>query len=598
MKKLHLLGAALVALSMTACSEESMTGNEEPVTPPTVTPVGDGGYIAVKITNPANSRADVGDSMTFPTGSEDENKIDINNLGFFFYKADGTPFDMTTGTNVNGNPITSNMIRPMYAGNGSSDVSLSSAVLVLGKAAGEGYEGAIPAKMICVANADDITVYQGKTLTEVESIIEEAVVTTSKNGSFVMTSSAYWANNQKTFWSEITSANIKSTPADAKAAPVQLYVERMAAKVQVASVTNGLVQVAGENNTTTPFALTYLDWDATANDVKSVTGKNVWAEFSGWNVNTLANKASGIKTISNYSAGDNKYFDNLTDWNSAERHRCFWATTNSQIDAVNSIKPEQFKATATENDEQTLWRGAGADNARYIFANTSDPFLLGVTNRGNEKFRGKQNFARSRATKLLVGVNLSIVDAGATAKSETPFNLLHWGGTYYTPAALCNSIAKLYGLTGGKKVVMVRANDPNGTKQENDYKQHFNVNFYWVESNSTHQMGDLVASDQVDATNHAIDPTLYAAYWNGMAYYIVNIANDLKATAQSNKEMYGVVRNHIYSYTLQKFIGLGTPVAAPDQLTDVENPASGETFVAAQLNIVPWRLVEHETDLE
>lgn len=596
MKKLHLLGAALVALSMTACSEESMTGNEEPVTPPTVTPVGDGGYIAVKITNPANSRAD---EDGYATGSEDENKIDINNLGFFFFKADGTPFDMTTGTNVNGNPITSNMICPMYAGNGSSDVSLSSAVLILGKAVGEGYEGAIPAKMICVANVDNLADYQGKTLTEVEGIIEDKVVTTSENGSFfVMTSSAYWANNQKTFWSEITSANIKSTPEAAKDAPVQLYVERMAAKVQVTSVTNGLVQVAGEGNATTPFALTYLDWDAVANDVKSVTDKNVWAEFSGWNVNTLANKASGIKTISNYSDGDNKYFTNLTDWNSDVRHRCFWATTNSQIDAVNSIKPEKFIATAEANNEQTLWRGVGDSNARYIFANTSDPFLQGVTGRGNEKFRGKQNFARSRATKLLVGVNLSIVDAGATAASTTPFNMLHWGGTYYTPAALCNSIAKLYGLTGGQKVVMVRANDPNGTKQETDHKQHFNVNFYWVESTSAHNMGDLVTSDQVDTTNHAIDSNLYAAYWNGMAYYIVNISNDLQATAQSNKEMYGVVRNHIYSYTLQKFIGLGTPVVAPNQLTDVENPASGETFVAAQLNIVPWRLVEHETDLE
>jgi len=576
---------------MTACSEESMTGNEEPVTPPTVTPVGDGGYIAVKITNPANSRAD---EDGYATGSEDENKIDIDNLGFFFFKADGTPFDMTTGTNVNGNPITSNMICPMYAGNGSSDVSLSSAVLVLGKAVGEGYEGAIPAKMICIANPDNLADYQNKTLSEVEGIIEEAVVTTNTNGSFVMTSSAYWANNQKTFWSEITSANIKSTPEAAKAAPVQLYVERMAAKVQVKSVANGLVQVAGADNSYSNFALTYLDWDADNNDVKSVTGKNVWAEFSGWNVNTLANKASGIKTISNYSDGTDKYFTNLTDWNSAERHRCFWATTNSQIDAVNSIKPEQFKATATANDEQTLWRGVGADNARYIFANTSDPFLQGVTDRGNEKFRGKQNFARSRASKLLVGVNLSIVDADATAKSETPFNLLHWGGTYYTPAALCNSIAKLYNLPAGTNVVMVRGTG-SGNKSESDHEQHFNVHFY---KSTSLAMGSLVESTQVDHENGAIDSQLVAEYWNGMAYYIVNISNDLKATAQSDKEMYGVVRNHIYSYTLQKFIGLGTPVAAPNQLTDVENPASGETFVAAQLDIVPWRLVEHSTDLE
>ena len=57
--------------------------------------------------------------------------------------------------------------------------------------------------------------------------------------------------------------------------------------------------------------------------------------------------------------------------------------------------------------------------------------------------------------------------------------------------------------------------------------------------------------------------------------------------------LYGVVRNHIYDYTVNGVIGLGVPG------NDPENPKpEDETFLAAHVNILNWHVVSNIVTLE
>jgi hypothetical protein len=91
----------------------------------------------------------------------------------------------------------------------------------------------------------------------------------------------------------------------------------------------------------------------------------------------------------------------------------------------------------------------------------------------------------------------------------------------------------------------------------------------------------------------AIQPALF--YENGRTYYYTNIKH-LGTTA------YGVVRNHIYDVKINSIAGFGTPVLS-DVITDttIETPETPEevkeTFLAAQINILSWRVVDNTTDL-
>lgn len=60
----------------------------------------------------------------------------------------------------------------------------------------------------------------------------------------------------------------------------------------------------------------------------------------------------------------------------------------------------------------------------------------------------------------------------------------------------------------------------------------------------------------------------------------------------------GVVRNHIYDSTITKLYGLGTPVYNPDETIYPEKPEDNDSYIAAQIKILSWRLVNNNVELE
>lgn len=76
---------------------------------------------------------------------------------------------------------------------------------------------------------------------------------------------------------------------------------------------------------------------------------------------------------------------------------------------------------------------------------------------------------------------------------------------------------------------------------------------------------------------------------DGQTSFYVNI----KHANNGNTPLYGVVRNHIYDYTFDNVIGLGLPGNTP------ENPVDEtESYIAARLNVLNWKVVSNTVTLE
>ena len=61
---------------------------------------------------------------------------------------------------------------------------------------------------------------------------------------------------------------------------------------------------------------------------------------------------------------------------------------------------------------------------------------------------------------------------------------------------------------------------------------------------------------------------------------------------------YGIVRNHSYQVTIQNIKGFGTPVYNPDQEIDPMIPSDENTYLAASIKVLSWRVVSSTVDLD
>lgn len=83
---------------------------------------------------------------------------------------------------------------------------------------------------------------------------------------------------------------------------------------------------------------------------------------------------------------------------------------------------------------------------------------------------------------------------------------------------------------------------------------------------------------------------------DGMAYYFIPIRH--LGTDETKVGYYGIVRNHVYSINIQNMYGFGTPVYDPDKTIDPTIPSNDATYLAARINVLSWRVVKNNADLD
>ena len=75
----------------------------------------------------------------------------------------------------------------------------------------------------------------------------------------------------------------------------------------------------------------------------------------------------------------------------------------------------------------------------------------------------------------------------------------------------------------------------------------------------------------------------------GRAYYYTDVAH--LGTAK------GIVRNHFYQIDVKTITGFGTPVYDPDSEFVPVVPEDTQTYLAARINVLSWRIVKQIVDL-
>lgn len=540
--------AAFAALPLLgACSSDApdSSGNE----------VGNGDkYIAIQINNVNNTRDGENEgtetNKPFEDGTGNENGIAPDNTYFFFFKSDGTPYTMTGTTAISGIAENTNVVKPTSIATSTTDgnnTTLTTGILVLGKPS-EGWNpntGEIePAYIICVANPGEnfsILDLANKNISEMAEKMSNA------NGydfnTFTMTNASYVegeGTTAKVVYATPCEGHFEASAAAAQNNPVQLYVERLAAKVRVSGLDTSTVKAL--DNTTNKYIdqkfKIYKKGGSLEEDVI------LQVELTGW---CLTNEGKDVRLIKDIQEGSD-IINPYPTWNDGTNYRSYWEITSNVTD--EKIAKSNYDISDASKFPNRNFSTIGTNEA-YTLPNTSfseDP--------------AKLSDRKTLAT--------SIVVRGIIKKDDQPVAIAQWGGALFYIDALKEKIVENY----------------NYNKAESD-KISVNVVDFELESSDKNTYVATIKGTRSDDYKNI-------RYWkDGETSYWVTIRHHEGNGTASDPTLYGVVRNHIYDTTIDEVIGLGVPGNAPVDFEDAK-----ETYLAARINVLNWRVVSNKVTLE
>lgn len=387
-------------------------------------------------------------------------------------------------------------------------------------------------------------------------------------GNFVMSNSIYTDEGEKM---EAVSVKGKlfGTAAEAIGTPVTIHVERQAAKVRVQNNLTKAGDVEGVYSTASADKKNILvEEDANGN----ITNTEIFVKFLGWNTTTTADMSYLMKAI-NPSWPDNLLGAEL--WNNPSHFRSYWAINPTGVGYDNF----SFNAAGTGATAKSFYSTADATNANtftYVHENAE----------GAEK-----------NTQVIIAAQLC-------DKDGHKIELAEWGGIKYNVKDLKKAmmtqtnIYKKVNITDGVKYVRLEENDLvlktateiNGgvAPAEERYKTYVQL----AEGVTEIYNGSGASAQAMTPAeaNEALKNLGGAKVWKtGFTYYYF----DLKHFG----DKFGVVRNHVYNANIKTLAGLGTPVYNPNEVIVPEKPKNEETYIAADINILSWRVVDQDVDL-
>lgn len=422
----------------------------------------------------------------------------------------------------------------------------------------------VPASIVAVVNPKS-------DLGEVESIakLNEVIADHSSTTSFIMSSSVY-ANGTTKMEAVNVAGHLYTTPEAAEADPVIIHVERVLAK---ARLTVGLTANAnGVYKTSDDGSQKFGD-------------EEIYVKFLGWNVTATAKTSRLMKEIN--PSWPSNLFGSTPLWNTADYCRSFWAVNPTAMEynygSFNTAGNPANAITAFDSND-------GKINYTYLQENASDSY-----NDGSDPTKPSQVIIAAQLVK---------------ADGNTPIVFAEYAGERTTTAGLINKYAAASGLwkdkEDGSGRIGIEASDIElKTATEINAANQNTPGRYKVYAQLTETAAGMTwyKSKEADATpvdaNAELKGLGGAKVWkNGNTYYYFDIQHLNGASEGNVKGKKGVVRNHIYAAKINSLAGLGTPVYNPDEIIYPEKPEEDETFIAAQIRILSWRVVNQGIDLE
>ena len=394
-----------------------------------------------------------------------------------------------------------------------------------------------------------------------------------------------------------------------------IYVERMAAKVNVAlkpnAPTNADVDIysfvgAGDDKASAvKYTLDFnpKKWAASGTAKKMYWLKNSWQDER--NPEKLNHQPAdwGETTVGHVWADPWK-----KKINDANHHRSYWAKGvyydgpyKGMQDNLNYVSYSQFTTDAT--------KGLDFNTPTYIPEHTYGNNVILDTD-------GLYNEIGAATGVMVLGQYQVKNSTGSTVNTfgATPdFYLLQEEKgegdakdryTIFTQEELIQYIAEA--SVGGRPIF--NSNDGNGSRISGEWTSVYDLNWdskkaqYTISVKSANSTIPLYVQKE-DGTYELLDNETQtyissnARHYNeGYAYFYTAIQH----FAESGIGKYGVVRNHSYNLTVNKFLGLGTPLDdnhfGPDEDKPIIPDPETVAFIHAELDVLSWNKVEQGID--
>lgn len=401
---------------------------------------------------------------------------------------------------------------------------------------------------------------------------------------FYMSSSTY-LNEKKVEICDILISNvyIHKKEADAMAKPLPVYLERLAAKVNV------LVSKK-------EYEEGYMVPIVTSQD--TVTAK---VKLEGWALNAINTSSFYFKKVDaswdyRFKQGTSSYIY----WNNADKYRSYWAM-DSNYDAGEHANIPTAQQKAPHADDKFVYRKPGAltegwtwdadKNAyvgtAYCLENTSGDDTLPVVD-------SDASTLYSRVTHIIIKAQLTF-DLGAGSQKDddnfgtSPQTVFRYNGMFYTASGLIKALrrdTKDYGNP-------LDGIDDSDLQIVSAYDQAYCKGYDKGERVAVRKKSDSSYPDLIDASG---EPVRIDGFKDGYFYYKIPIEHinnvDAPATGSYPMAKYAVVRNHNYQITIGELKGIGTGIYNEDY--DIRPFRKTDDYrVTAYVKVSPW--MQYET---
>lgn len=572
MKISKLFPFACVALMMTACAsdKDEIGGGTKPGSDPQ--------YLAVNIVNvgatPTTRAAE------YENGTAEESAI--KKVRFYFFNGDGSPYLIKNpgGGVTGGDPKNWLEAKPnddtSTSGKPSQIEKITQTVLVI-----NGIQSAAPAAIVAIVNPETVdaaTLKNGGTMRLSElrysAVGRNFYKKDADNGAvseFVMSNSVY-VNAGEDVCASLVAGHVTTSAETAKTKPVDLYVERVVAKV-----TADVDETAFERGNGT-------NWEADKYGTKTAVGKSgdydVYAVIEGWGLANENGKAEVEKQVDKTWTNGTLGF---TPWTTADYHRCFWETSVAFDAGAGGNQPvnptfNQLKAKM----QDVLYTLPNTPESKDKIANLKDNDLTKFAVAATLRYKDAAGNWHNAEICRYNGVSILGID---NLKRQVALTF----SQYYTSTDATNytqlskddiDFKDPDGTMQQYRVTPTLANDPAGTK-----KYYTKTNTGTTPTFREVNKADVLAAIEADKAEIRRD---------GRAYYYVPIKH-LGGTGELAE--YGIVRNHFYKITLSGITGFGTPVYDPDKVVDPIVPTYENTYLAARVQVLQWRVVNQNASL-
>lgn len=515
----------------------------------------------------------------YEDGVDNENAV--AKVRFYFFKDNGN------AAVVKKNDNTFKSYYDFTVGNGDSDLQnndanlekIIKATLVINTQEGD---KEAPAKIFAVLNPDAASLgTDNLSLTELRDKVDNYAnkITDKTSSSFVMTNSAYLdAEGNEVYATPIEGKHLCTSADAAKATPVVMYVERNVAKVKlnsnVLAVDNHIPLKDKDGNDIT------VNYDGT-------NTSQIYLQTTGWNLTAYTNNGYLGKHIKGTWTDTNIF----TSWNWYPYYRSFWGYNpnyagQEYISYTNIGSTYRVNLNSIYTNENA---GQNSTNAKQREFPTQ--FIIAGVLKYKDASNNYQTLSYAEyAGKKIVGETALIADMvnyvtlykkTTNADNTNSYTKIEPNDVKLVTATVAKTLPQKQGEKDGERCFVYLALKDGDTNE-------------WHASNIDDATSNPVLHPQ--AVTDALQAVGHAKFWNGgKTYYYGNIRHINNTPDGVGYD--GVVRNHIYSITVTGITGLGTPVYDPSETIYPEKPKDEDTYIAAQVNILSWRLVSSNVQL-